>query len=164
MATHGSGKVICNYANLTKQIVEDKYVVFNAMRDPESVEILKLLRACNLEKFCSAHANPVMQHEALEFLHHLEVLPNQDLKSMVNGESFEVTNDDLIRLFGFPKGKIRQFCTENRKMNKSEHNCSEKLIKIKLLGLLSPCSSTSTDSYSRSCRRRLWVSPSALVD
>lgn len=34
MASHGIGKTICNYATMTKKIVEEKYVVFSKTKDP----------------------------------------------------------------------------------------------------------------------------------
>lgn len=73
--TYGSGKTIVNYENLWKRIIEDRHVVFNIAKDLEAIEILDLIRANDLERYCLVHVDVVMKFEAMEFLRNLKVTP-----------------------------------------------------------------------------------------
>lgn len=105
MAQEGKGKIICHYSDLAREIVDEKYVIFTATTDPESLEILECLRACGLEQFCYKHLDVVYTHEALEFLRNLDQTPTAELKSSVDGNHIEVTNEDIARIFGLQPGR-----------------------------------------------------------
>lgn len=89
-----------HYSDLAKEIVDEKYVIFNVTSDPESLEILELLRACGLEQFCYRHLEAVYTYESLEFLRNLEQTETAELKSSVGGNEIQVTNADLTCIFG----------------------------------------------------------------
>lgn len=105
VAIRGLGKMVCNYASMVKDIVDEKYVIFNTTTDLESLEILECLRATGLEQFCYRHLDVVYTHESLEFLRNFEETADKQLKLSVGGTHFEVSNNDLRRIFNLPSGR-----------------------------------------------------------
>lgn len=102
----GSEKTVVDYSDLLGRIVEDRHVIFNITQDPESLEILDLIRANGLERYCSAHMDAVMQFEAMEFLRNLKATENLELISIFRGREIYVSNADLRRVFDLPIGRI----------------------------------------------------------
>lgn len=97
--------MVCRYADMVKDIVDDKFVIFTNTSDPESPEILKCLRGSRLEQFYYKLLDIVYTHEALDFLRNLEQIANGQLQSSVGGERFEILDADLIRIFGLQPGR-----------------------------------------------------------
>lgn len=83
------------------EVIEEWCVDFRTTTDPESLEILKMLKECGLKTYCSASADSILIDGALKFLYNLR---DHDgvLYSEVQGEHLEITDDDLQRIFRLP--------------------------------------------------------------
>lgn len=71
---------------------------FRTKTDPKSLKILKMLRSCGLNTYCSANADSILVDGALEFLYNLRE-HDDVLYSEVQGEHLEITDADLQWIF-----------------------------------------------------------------
>lgn len=85
-----------------KKIVTENVVEFKATRDPESREVLRILRENGLECYCRDHTNEIMMMAALEFLYCLQLNARGYLVSEVRGERIMLMDKDISDCFDLP--------------------------------------------------------------